>query len=124
MAIGEVYTLRRDVLLCRSNNDLDAVRDWLLPQGSEGTVEHPPPRTEFSRTWSPEAVRGVIPAGTRLSLTKILLQDSVTWAQVYYIFTLRDGASAGRKVCGNKLMTPETETAPAVPNDEYLQLAP
>src|SRR5829696_2412018 len=66
MAIGQVYTLRRGELLCRSNKTRDAVRDWLLPEGSEGTVEHPPPRTDFGRTWLPEAVRDVIPAGTRL----------------------------------------------------------
>jgi hypothetical protein len=47
----------------------------------------------------------------------------VTWAQVYYVFTLRDGPSAGRKVCANKLLTPEAQTYPAVPNDQYLQPA-
>ena len=124
MAIGEVYTLRRDVFLCRSNHPLDPIRDWLLPAGSGERVDHPMPQIEeYRRTRRPAEVEGVIPAGTRLSLTKILFQDSVTWAKVYYIFTIRDGPTARRKVCANALMKGATHTEPGVPDDEYLERA-
>ena len=124
MAIGDAYALRRDVFLYRSERSWDPVRDWLLPERSHRLTEQPLPDVqEFRRARRPPAIRDVLPAGTRLSLTKILFQDAVTWAESYYVFTLRDGPSSGEVVCGNELMTRETRHAPAVPNDEYLQRA-
>jgi hypothetical protein len=124
MAIGDVYALQRDVFLYRSDRSWDPVHDWLLPEGSHRLTEQPLPDVqEYRRTRRPPAIRDVLPAGTRLSLTKILFQDAVTWAESYYVFTLRDGPSSGKVVCANELMTRETRHAAAVPNDQYLHPA-
>jgi hypothetical protein len=128
MSIGSSYELRADVFLYDVNIDRLPFDHyactpslWLYPPGDDSYGTPLPTTEEYRQKHKPRAIRGIVAAGTRLSLTKLLFHDFVTGAQLYYVFTIRSGDQAGKKVAGDALMTRDTRHSPGVPNDVFLQ---
>jgi hypothetical protein len=96
---------------------------WLLLEESQA-AEDTKSFSYFVEIEHPDkGIRGVVEAGTSLSLNKIIYHNYFEGETSYYVFLIGDGQFKGRQVCGNELMqqTSPTNSLRLVPNTKYLE---